>query len=101
MPVPAGFDGTMLRNAGFLAQAWESIVLAQESDHRAAFACFADDGGWDAGNTLGEAEGFCRKHFVSEFQILFSRISVAEDTLFKGRHFDRSVILLCVRWYLA
>jgi putative transposase len=21
--------------------------------------------------------------------------------LFKGRHFDRSVILLCVRWYLA
>ncbi len=20
---------------------------------------------------------------------------------FKGRHFDRSVILLCVRWYLA
>jgi transposase-like protein len=24
-----------------------------------------------------------------------------EDTVFKGRHFDRSVILLCVRWYLA
>src|SRR5215217_5195485 len=22
-------------------------------------------------------------------------------TMFKGRHFDRSVILLCVRWYLA
>jgi putative transposase len=21
--------------------------------------------------------------------------------MFKGRHFDRSVILLCVRWYLA
>ena len=21
--------------------------------------------------------------------------------IFKGRHFDRSVILLCVRWYLA
>jgi transposase-like protein len=21
--------------------------------------------------------------------------------VFKGRHFDRSVILLCVRWYLA
>jgi len=26
---------------------------------------------------------------------------VAEDVVFKGRHFDRSVILLCVRWYLA
>jgi putative transposase len=24
-----------------------------------------------------------------------------EDAVFKGRHFDRSVILLCVRWYLA
>ena len=21
--------------------------------------------------------------------------------MFKGRHFDRSVILLCLRWYLA
>jgi putative transposase len=28
-------------------------------------------------------------------------ISVAEGGVFKGRHFDRSVILLCVRWYLA
>jgi transposase-like protein len=27
--------------------------------------------------------------------------SVAEDAVFKGRHFDRSLILLCVRWYLA
>ncbi len=24
-----------------------------------------------------------------------------DDNMFKGRHFDRSVILLCVRWYLA
>jgi putative transposase len=24
-----------------------------------------------------------------------------EDAVFKGRHFDRSIILLCVRWYLA
>ena len=22
------------------------------------------------------------------------------DDLFKGRHFDREVIILCVRWYL-
>jgi putative transposase len=26
---------------------------------------------------------------------------MAEEQVFKGRHFDRSVILLCVRWYLA
>ena len=24
-----------------------------------------------------------------------------EMTMFKGRHFDQSIILLCVRWYLA
>jgi len=28
-------------------------------------------------------------------------ITAAEAGMFKGRHFDRSVILLCVRWYLA
>ncbi len=26
---------------------------------------------------------------------------MVEGAVFKGRHFDRSVILLCVRWYLA
>jgi hypothetical protein len=31
---------------------------------------------------------FCRKPFVSEFQVLCSRISAVEDTVFKGRHFD-------------
>jgi transposase-like protein len=25
----------------------------------------------------------------------------AEQPMFKGRHFDQSVILLCVHWYLA
>jgi putative transposase len=28
-------------------------------------------------------------------------VTVVEDAVFKGRHFDKSVILLCVRWYLA
>jgi transposase-like protein len=23
------------------------------------------------------------------------------DDLFKGRHFDREIIILCVRWYLS
>ena len=25
----------------------------------------------------------------------------ADTDLFKGRHFDRQVIILCVRWYLG
>ena len=28
-------------------------------------------------------------------------ISIAEAAVFKGRHFDRFIILLCIRWYLA
>ena len=28
-------------------------------------------------------------------------VTAAETQMFKGRHFDRTVILLCVRWYLA
>jgi transposase-like protein len=30
-----------------------------------------------------------------------TEVSETEGAVFKGRHFDRSVILLCVRWYLA
>jgi transposase-like protein len=40
------------------------------------------------------------QEFVSEFQLILSG-SATESSVFKGRHFDRSVILLCVRWYLA
>jgi hypothetical protein len=25
----------------------------------------------------------------------------AADNLFKGRHFDQNIILLCIRWYLS
>jgi len=28
-------------------------------------------------------------------------MKLAETDLFKGRHFDRQVIILCVRWYLG
>src|SRR6185436_6082375 len=47
-----------------------------------------------------QQKGIRRKLFVSEFRLLWA-VSVAEERVFKGRHFDRSVILLCVRWYLA
>ena len=32
---------------------------------------------------------------------MVAMITAAETRMFKGRRFDRSVILLCVRWYLA
>jgi hypothetical protein len=28
-----------------------------------------------------------------------SKLKIAEE-LFKGRHFDRGIVILCVRWYL-
>ena len=28
-----------------------------------------------------------------------SKLKIVEE-LFKGRHFDREVVILCVRWYL-
>jgi transposase-like protein len=40
-------------------------------------------------NTLFQSFSYC------------SLSSAMEGGVFKGRHFDRSVILLCVRWYLA
>ena len=63
----------MLRNAGLLAEAGQRIVLAQESDHRAAFTRFADDGGGNAGNALGDAEAL-----VAQFRQMLGaeRISV-------------------------
>jgi hypothetical protein len=39
------------------------------------------------------------QQFVSEFQLVLSGPRGGGGV--QGRHFDRSVILLCVRWYLA
>jgi hypothetical protein len=47
---------------------------------------------------LPAAWGIRRKQFVSEFQRLLLGFSDG-DGVSKGRHFDRSVILLRVRWY--
>ena len=41
----------------------------------------------------------CRKTLVTQFDIRPSR-TLWRRAMFKGRHFDRSVLLLCVRWYL-
>jgi transposase-like protein len=46
------------------------------------------------------AAGFVANASVREHHLHISGES-SEVSMFKGRHFDRSVILLCVRWYLA
>src|SRR5215207_7766033 len=46
--------------------------------------------------TMGSVAIFCFR--VSATVTIVTR---AETRMFKGRHFDRSVILLCIRWYLA
>ena len=63
VPVAARLDGPMLRNAGLLAQARKSIVLAQKSDDRAAFTRFADDGGGNTCDALSDA-----KPLVTQFR---------------------------------
>src|SRR3712207_1845612 len=42
------------------------------------------------------SQTFCFRVSATEIPV-----TVVEDAVFKGRHFDRTVILLCVRWYLA
>ena len=42
----------------------------------------------------------CRNNLFQSFSYC-SLSSAMEGCVFKGRHFDRSVILLCIRWYLV
>jgi transposase-like protein len=35
-----------------------------------------------------------------EWLAIMARMTIAGLDLFKGRHFDREIIVLCVRWYL-
>ena len=44
---------------------------------------------------IAEAGHICGKNDTRKAD----RMESADD-LFKGRHFDREIIILCVRWYL-
>src|SRR5208282_4099103 len=44
----------------------------------------------------GEAGHICRKLSFGESETQM----LSMDDLFKGRHFEREIIILCVRWYL-
>jgi putative transposase len=50
-------------------------------------------------NTTGSS-GFVANVLFQSFSYC-SLNSETEGSVFKGRHFDHSIILLCVRWYLA
>jgi hypothetical protein len=47
-------------------------------------------------HTRVPSQTFC---FIASAMV--AAVTAAETGMFKGRHFDRSVILLCIRWYLA
>jgi hypothetical protein len=67
---------------------------------RPGFCCRAP--GHLTGNLrYGGASWIRRKLFASEFQLLRLRSQQRRQGCFGGRHFDRSLILLCVRWYPA
>ena len=51
-------------------------------------------------NLVEHIAGFCHKLFGYGPMVPASKV-LRGVPIFKGGHFDRSVILLCVRWYLA
>jgi predicted component of type VI protein secretion system len=53
----------------------------------------------DRQSTLGKMD--VSQTFCFRVSAIVTEDSMVEDRVFKGRHFDRSVILLCIRWYLA
>ncbi len=56
MAMAAGLDRARLGDAGFLAQAGQGVIFAEEGDDRSAFAPFADHRGRDIGDILGDAK---------------------------------------------
>ncbi len=54
--VAADLDRPGFGHAGLLAEAWQGVILAEEGDHRTAFASLADDGGGDASHAALYAE---------------------------------------------
>jgi hypothetical protein len=49
----------------------------------------------------GGAPSGCVANILFQSFSYYSSGSATEGGVFKGRHFDRTVILLCIRWYLA
>ena len=56
MAMAAGLDGPMLGDACFLAETGQRIIFAEEGDDGTALAPFADQGGGNIGDILGDAK---------------------------------------------
>ena len=56
MAVATGLDRPVLGNAGFLAEARQRVIFAEEGDDRSALAGFADHRGRNARDILRDAE---------------------------------------------
>ena len=55
-------EGAFFGDVGFLAEAGQGVVFAEDGDDGAVFAGFAHDGGGDAGDVLGDAEALGLEH---------------------------------------
>jgi hypothetical protein len=62
MAVAIAGDRPVLGHAGFLGEAGQGVVLAENGDDRAVLARLAHHGGRDAGDVLGDAEALMRQH---------------------------------------
>jgi hypothetical protein len=62
MPAAAGLQRPVLGQPGFLRQARQRVVFAQDGDHRPFLARLTHDGGRDAGDVLRHAEAFLLQH---------------------------------------
>ena len=56
MAMASRLQRARFRNAGFLAETGQRIVFAEEGDDGTALAPFADQGGWNISDILGDAE---------------------------------------------
>src|SRR5258707_13388100 len=68
MAMAAGLDRARLGDARLLAQARQRVVFTHEGDDGTALARFADQGGGNAGDVLGNA-----KALMAQFGEMFGR----------------------------
>ena len=82
----------------------EADILAVESPSDTVTDCRAGPGRTkrlDERTTRGSGANGKRTAYLARTPLLRERTRMLNiEDLFKGRHFDREIIILCVRWYL-
>jgi hypothetical protein len=79
----------LITSATKIASSWRVRRWSAPSREMKLFEC-------EAASKIG-----CVANFLFQSFRYSVGATVGEEAVFKGRQFDRSVILLCVRWYLA